>query len=187
MMGGTTVTVTDGANVDRVAPLIHVSPTQVTFLIPPETVGGVALITFKNTDGTIALGSAPVFTAAPSLFSADASGGGLAAAHVVRVKADGSQSYEVVGDDPIDLGPDTDQLVLVLLGTGIRGTSSPGGVRVTIGGVNSPVAYAGPQGGVEGLDQVNVALPRSLAGRGGVDVVLTVDGLTANTVTINVR
>ena len=128
-----------------------------------------------------------MFTAAPSLFSADASGSGLAAAQVVRVKADGSQSYEPVGSDPIDLGPDTDQLTLVLYGTGIRGRSSLGGVAVTIGGANSPVAYAGPQNEFAGLDQVNVPLPRSLAGRGNIDVVLTVDGLTANTVTINVR
>ena len=32
-----------------------------------------------------------------------------------------------------------------------------------------------------GLDQVNVKLPKSLRGRGEVDVVLTVDGVAANT------
>jgi uncharacterized protein (TIGR03437 family) len=187
MLAGTTVTITDGANVDRIAPLFYVSPTQAAFVIPPETVGGVALITISNTDGTVSLGSAPVFAAAPSLFSADASGSGLAAAQVVRVKTDGSQSYEPVGPNPIDLAPATDQLVLVLYGTGIRRSSSAGGVKATIGGVNSPVAYAGSQGVFVGLDQVNVTLPRSLAGRGSIDVVLTVNGLTSNTVTINVR
>jgi uncharacterized protein (TIGR03437 family) len=186
-LAGTTVTITDGANVDHIAPLFYVSPAQVAFLIPPDTAGGVALITISNTDGTVSLGSAPAFAAAPSLFTSDASGSGLPAAQVVRVKADGSQSYELVGSSPIDLGPDTDQLMLVLYGTGIRGSSSPGGVKVTIGGMNSPVAYAGPQGAFAGLDQVNVPLPRSLAGRGSVDVVLTVDGFAANTVTINVR
>ena len=130
LWAGTTVTVTDGANVDRLAPLYYVSPTQVTFQIPPDTAGGVAMITVSNTDGTISLGSAPVFAAAPSLFSADGSGSGLAAAQVVRVKADGSQTYELVGANPIDLGPITDQLVLVLYGSGIRGRSSLGGVGV---------------------------------------------------------
>jgi len=48
------------------------------------------------------------------------------------------------------------------------------------------VQYAGPQGGYAGLDQVNIRVPRSLAGRGNVDVVLTVDGKTANAVTIKV-
>jgi len=77
--------------------------------------------------------------------------------------------------------------VLVLYGTGIRGSGSSSSAKVTIGGVNGAVAYAGPQGGFAGLDQVNVPLARSLGGRGSVDVVLMVDGLPANIVTINIR
>ena len=39
-----------------------------------------------------------------------------------------------------------------------------------------------------GLDQVNIGpLPRSLAGRGEVGVVLTVDGRTANMVMVNIQ
>jgi uncharacterized protein (TIGR03437 family) len=38
-----------------------------------------------------------------------------------------------------------------------------------------------------GLDQVNVQLPRSLAGRGDVDVVLTVDGKIAIMVRVNIK
>lgn len=184
---GTTVTITDGANIDRIAPLFYVSPTQVDFLIPPETAGGVAMITITSSDGAISLGSAPVFTSAPSLFTADASGGGLPAAELVRVKADGSQSYEIVDSNPIDLGPNTDQIVLILYGTGIRGRTSDGAVRVTVGGVISPISYVGPQNIFAGIDQVSIALPRSLAGRGSVDVILVVDGLAANTVTLTVR
>jgi hypothetical protein len=37
------------------------------------------------------------------------------------------------------------------------------------------------------MDQVNLPIDRSLAGRGEVDVVLTVDGAAANTVKINVK
>jgi uncharacterized protein (TIGR03437 family) len=106
---------------------------------------------------------------------------------VVRVRAEGSQSIEsALG--PIDLGPATDQVILVLYGCGIRGHSTAStAVQVTIGSVVSNVLYAGAQPAYTALDQVNVTLPRSLAGRGNVDVVLTVDGLIANTVTINVR
>jgi len=49
------------------------------------------------------------------------------------------------------------------------------------------VLYAGPQPSFEGLDQVNVQLPVTLGGSGEVNVVLTVDGQTANVVTINVQ
>ncbi|HYI97447.1 MAG TPA: hypothetical protein VEX68_28175 [Bryobacteraceae bacterium] len=38
-----------------------------------------------------------------------------------------------------------------------------------------------------GLDQANIRISSSLAGRGNVNVVLTVDGKASNTVVINVR
>jgi uncharacterized protein (TIGR03437 family) len=38
-----------------------------------------------------------------------------------------------------------------------------------------------------GLDQANVRLNRALAGRGNVDVILTVDSVPSNTVQINIK
>jgi len=75
---------------------------------------------------------------------------------------------------------------LLLFGTGLRERSSLDKVAAKIGGVEALVSYVGEQGAV-GLDQVNVGLPRSLAGRGEADVVLTVDGQVANTVRINIK
>jgi uncharacterized protein (TIGR03437 family) len=49
------------------------------------------------------------------------------------------------------------------------------------------VLFAGPQGAFVGLDQVNLRLPRSLAGRGEVDLALVVGGKPANVVKINLR
>ncbi|MBL8169211.1 MAG: hypothetical protein JNJ50_13720, partial [Acidobacteria bacterium] len=49
------------------------------------------------------------------------------------------------------------------------------------------VLYAGLQGDFVGLDQVNLKLPRSLAGRGLVEVVLFADGYSSNAVQINVK
>jgi uncharacterized protein (TIGR03437 family) len=88
---------------------------------------------------------------------------------------------------PIDLGPETDRVFLALFGTGIRNRKYLGDVTAQVGGVGAQVFYAGPQGQFEGLDQVNVLLPRSLAGRGEVEVVLTVEGQAANAVRINIR
>lgn len=88
---------------------------------------------------------------------------------------------------PIDLGPPTDRVFLVLFGTGWRNRSALSAVTAKIGDVDAPVSYAGPQGSFAGLDQCNIEIPRSLAGRGLVDVTLTVDGQMANTVQINVR
>ena len=45
---------------------------------------------------------------------------------------------------------------------------------MTIGGVECEVLYAGPQGSFVGLDQVNVRVPRELAGRGQLNLILNI-------------
>lgn len=62
---------------------------------------------------------------------------------------------------PIDFGPPSDELFLLLFGTGIRGRSSPAAVRALVDDVEVPVEYAGPQGQFAGVDQINIRLPRS--------------------------
>jgi uncharacterized protein (TIGR03437 family) len=85
------------------------------------------------------------------------------------------------------LGAASDQVFLILYGTGIRNRSALSAVVARIGGDNAEVSFAGAQSEFIGLDQVNTLLPRSLAGRGEVDVNLTVDGKAANLVRINIR
>ncbi|NOT63090.1 MAG: hypothetical protein HOP19_23015, partial [Acidobacteria bacterium] len=88
---------------------------------------------------------------------------------------------------PIDLGAATDQLFLILYGTGLRGRASLTGAAATMGGANAEVLYVGTQGGFVGLDQANLRIPRSLLGRGEVNVALSVDGIAANVVTVSVK
>jgi len=74
----------------------------------------------------------------------------------------------------IDLGSTTDQVYLTLFGTGFD-AAVLGTVTATIAGQPSQVTYAGPQG-LAGLDQVNILLPRGLAGSGDSPVELSVNG-----------
>ena len=97
---------------------------------------------------------------------------------------DGTGKYVTI---PIDLGPGTDRVYLGLFGTGVRGRTGLTGVNVKIGGVDAPVSFAQAQGSLVGLDQINAQIPRSLIGRGDVDVVLTVDGKVANTVRVQIK
>lgn len=76
---------------------------------------------------------------------------------------------------------------MLLYGTGISGITDPSKLKATIGGVSVPVYGAAAVPGFAGLDQVNVELLQFLAGRGEVDLVLTVDGQIANTVRINIK
>ncbi|MBI1761256.1 MAG: hypothetical protein HYR56_07470, partial [Acidobacteria bacterium] len=196
-LAGTSVRVRDSAGTERLAPLFFVSPGQINYQLPEGTANGNATITVTAGDGSLSGGTLPVQTIAPGLFSANANGQGVAAAVVLRVKANGAQSYETVaqlnvstnkfGAVPLDLGPDGEQVFLILYGTGLRKRSAQANVTATIGGTAAEVLFAGKQGGLAGVDQVNLRIPRSLAGRGDVDVVLTVDGIVANTVRINIK
>ncbi len=74
-----------------------------------------------------------------------------------------------------------------LYATGVRGRSSLGAVQAIVGGTAADVRYAGPQADFAGLDRVDLRLPRSLAGRGQVEILLTVDGHAANPVHVVVK
>jgi len=196
-LGGTSVTVRDSANNERLAPLFFVSEGQINFLMPAGLASGEAAIIAANPEGRVARGTVNIAPVAPALFSANADGRGVAAALVLRVKAGGSQSYEPVATfdqsqsrfiaAPIDLGAESDQVFLVAYGTGIRFRGSLGGVAARIGGLDSQVLFAGEASGFFGLDQVNVRLSRSLIGRGEVDFELTVDGQAANGLKLRVK
>jgi uncharacterized protein (TIGR03437 family) len=87
---------------------------------------------------------------------------------------------------PIDLSAGT-PVYLSLYGTGIRNLSSLANVSVSINGDSLPVLFAGPQPQSAGLDRVDVLLDPNLSGSGASNVILTVDGQTANVVTVYIQ
>lgn len=187
----------DSAGTERLSWLWFVSPGQLNYYIPEGTATGTATVTVSNQTQVVAAGTLRIEAVAPGLFTMNANGQGVAAAVAVWARPDNSQTWQYVFEapctpgnclpTPLDLGPETDRMYLLLYGTGIRGRSSLSAVSARIGGVDAPVESAAPVAGMTGLDQVNLRVPRSLAGRGEVDIVLTVDGKTANTVKVNIR
>ena len=196
-LAGTTVKVRDSSGAERLASLFFVSPTQVNYQFPVGTANGAASIVIAAANGQASQTAMQISSVAPGLFTADASGRGLAAAYVLRIKADGSQQSEPIAQfdssqnrfvaRPIDLGAATDQVFLILFGNGLRHRSSLAAASAQVGGAPITVGYAGAQGDFIGLDQVNLLLPKSLAGRGEADVTLTVDGQAANTVRVSIK
>jgi len=196
-LAGTVVRVRDSAGTQRDAPLFFVSPTQINYQIPAGTENGAGAITIISGDGSVSSGAVTIATVAPGLFAANANGQGVAAAVALRVKTDGTQSFEPIArfdsaqnrfvSTPIDLGPEGEQVFLIIFGTGVRFRSNTAAVSVRLGGADCEVLSAGSQGGFAGLDQINARIPRSLIGRGEIDLVVTLDGRMTNLVRANIR
>ncbi len=192
-LAGTTLSIRDSAGALRLAQMVLASPGQVNFLVPAGTAAGSAQFTLYASSGATATGSADIVAVSPSIFTLP--GTSVPAAIALRVGANGSQSpvtvFECSGSNcsaaPMDLGAAGDSIVLTLFATGLRKNADLSKVRATAGGVDAQALFAGAQTEFAGLDQVNLLLPASLRGRGSVPIVLTVDGQTSNTVTINIR
>ena len=192
-LGGVSATITGISGNAAPISLIAVTPGQIDAVLPAGLQAGPAVVNLTTSSGAQITGDATLAAAAPSLFSANQTGKGTAAAQVVIGHADGSQTLipaiatctsSGCTPIPIDLGSSTDQAYLVLFGTGIRGASA---VTAMVGNTPCQVAFAGPQGTYFGLDQVDVELPQSLAGSGTVNVMITAAGQTANTVTVDIQ
>lgn len=196
-LAGTRAMVRDSAGVERDAGLYSVAPGQVGFLIPSGTAVGPGTIMITSPDGPVYTAPVDVATLAPALFSADSSGRGVAAATVQRVRSDGTQTVEAVARYdakkgqwvavPIDFGAATDQVYMALYGTGIRLRKALGDVTARVGTLDLPVSFAGAHPDFPGLDQINVMLPRSLAGAGQVTVRLGVADTASNVVNVTIR
>jgi uncharacterized protein (TIGR03437 family) len=122
----------------------------------------------SSPDESDTTGTLSIERVAPGLFTANSNGSGVASAIALRAKQGGAQTLEsVIQYDgskfvpaPIDLGPASDQVFLLLFGAGIRNNSGLANVSVSVGGTPCPVQFAGPQGGFVGLDHSGILFGR---------------------------
>jgi uncharacterized protein (TIGR03437 family) len=209
-LGGVSATITDASGKVQQIGLAVVTPGQVNAVLP-NVATGLATVDLITSTGGHVTGQVQIEAVDAGLFSADQTGTWLAAAQVVTTHPDGSQTimgsiatctgnlayngytWSPCVPIPINLGSSTDQVVLELFGTGLRGINAippppqeaPGTPNIWInvttygdgcgsdgcGQANLQVLYLGPQGAgapgsFYGLDQVNVLLPQWLAGLG---------------------
>jgi uncharacterized protein (TIGR03437 family) len=196
ILAGATVTVQDWLGGIHEAKIYYASSTQINHELPIDASPGPALIIYRNTvTGDQSISEVDLSVVAPGLFSMRGTGSGVANALILR-KLNGvdtyQQPYQVVNGEPVPVpiafGPENEVLILALFGTGFRFRSSLSAMTVTIGGITLEPIYAGHDGGGRiSVDQANIVLPRSLAGRGLVDIVMTADGFTSNTVQLSFR
>ncbi|MFN8004240.1 MAG: CHRD domain-containing protein [Acidobacteriota bacterium] len=164
------------------AKLFFVSAGQINFLVPSSTLPGPAQVVVLAKDGSVSRGTLNVSQSAPALFTRLFNGTGAPAA---VASADG-QSFNIVmaNADGTPVQIDAGNFVM-LFGTGLRYGSTP--MAMTIGGTAVTPTFVGAQGSNEGLDQINLQIPASLAGKGDADLVFTLDGKTSNTVKLRIN
>jgi uncharacterized protein (TIGR03437 family) len=193
-LSGTTVDLIDTTGTKRSASLLFTSPSQVNFVMSSDVEPGPVLVNLLLSNRLVASGYVQVSTTAPSLFSANGDGVGVAAGEGLLSWNAGSTGIPMAIFDsrlsmwmpaPIKVGAANELMFLTLYGTGIRGRRNVSQVQATVGGISVPVIYAGPQGSFAGLDQINIGpLPAGLAGKGMADIQLTVAGQSSNSVQV---
>jgi uncharacterized protein (TIGR03437 family) len=151
--------------------LFYVSPTQINGVVDPATPSGVETVTVTSGSSSQTDSVTISTNAAPGLFA---------------LTGTGTRDGAVLNAISFLLGAFSVQqsntpTFLALFGTGITTSPTP---TVTIGGVAATVQFAGAAPCCDGLQQVNVAVPASVAGSGRVPVVLTANGQASNTVQI---
>jgi uncharacterized protein (TIGR03437 family) len=189
---GASVTIQDAAGKTTSAPLIFVSPSQVTFQVPSTVAAGTAKVTVTASGSSQTASNVVIAPVAPAVFTVN--GNALIAGYAVRVSSGGTQTVEPAyavnaqgsfSAAPINMGSATDTVYLAIYATGVQ-AAGLANVTVTVNGVNAQVLYAG-SAGFSGVDQINVLLPASLAGSGTVALQVTASGIAANAVQIAIQ
>lgn len=186
-LGGASISVKDSGGTSYTAQISYASPTQLNFRLPSGLATGSATVTITTSSQSITskINVQPTY---PNLFMLNRQA--LAAATLVRVHngvSSTEQVYTANSDGTYSAKPislNGDQVYLVLYGSGLGSATS---ATATIGGTASTVAYSGAQGTYSGLDQYNILIPSSLAGKGSVDVVVTAAGKASNAVNISIQ
>lgn len=187
------------------APLYFTADTQINYQIPYSTSAGTSSVVVLRDDGIASFGSVNVATEAPSLFAADASGKGQAAAQ----NSDFSRNGDPATSPQTKRARKGDYVVLYGIGAGAQfvnasnnqpltikdgeaATSSPLAATAslptaTVGGKTATVYFSGLAPGFVGLWQLNIQVPTDAPSGASVEVIVSFGGKTANRVTIAIE
>jgi uncharacterized protein (TIGR03437 family) len=151
----------------RTVPVLSFNDSQINIYVPDAAGVGVGSAVVYVKGSVIAADDVLVSNDNPGIFTKTQTGAGEAVALVT--------SGMLYMPAPFNAKTDGKATVIALFGTGWR-NSLP--VSVTIGGQAAIVDYAGPSGGFNGLDQINVHIPNGVTGPSAV-VVKTASGATS--------
>lgn len=158
--------------------LSFVSPGQINLLIPSDLTPGRYLLTTQTASADLI-----VTNVSPGIFTYSGNGTGVPVASVTAALSDGTSLSLPIspGAAPIALPPNITDLYVVLYGTGIRNFHS---ISATLGPSMAGIQFAGPQPQFPGVDQVNLHFNQFAGLTGTQTLLLVVDGVSSNPVTL---
>jgi uncharacterized protein (TIGR03437 family) len=189
----------DGVSVEMngvAVPLLYVGAGQINFQVPWELQGlQTATIDVLANGVRTASQTVNLAPAAPAIFTLNAQGtgqgailisgttsvAGIAGVNSQPVTAGQSVSIYLTGLGPTHFQPATGSPATNATST------TPATPQVTIGGVTATVTFSGLAPNFVGLYQVNAQVPTGVPSGAQVPVIVTMDGLASNTVTIAVQ
>ena len=166
------------------AEIVEVSGKLVDFVVPANTPVGEAAINVSWSGATPLRGTIRIADVSPALFTARPRG-----PLAVVLRSTGADAIEEAAYNcdeaacqavPIDLGPETDSVMLRVALSGTRSQTGTDAYAATIGDTEAVVMAVEQASGQPGVDWVTISIPRSLAGRGEAGVALTVGGKRSN-------
>jgi uncharacterized protein (TIGR03437 family) len=179
----------------RAVQLLSVSPTAITFVVPAGLPGGLADVIVTCRDGYISHTTASVSGLNPTIFIPNGDPNGLGAIFDAVSFRWGAFSTLFAGDSRTRL-----LIVATGLSSGLSNTNTANDIMLGNGKIlenlaegvvveartpigltfSLPVEFAGPQGVLRGLDQLNVILPPALSGAGKIQITVIAGGKRSN-------
>ena len=150
----------DSAGTVHDVSVLSIAEDRMQYLVPEQTVPGTATLRIHRAAGGFASGEVEIDDFAPAIYSK-----GIGGPHAIEV-APG----------------DGDSIILTISATGIRRHARPDAVKALAGGMEAQVLFAGADPQRPGLDQVRLRVPKELATRSDLPVILKIGGKSAGIV-----
>lgn len=161
-----------------------VSPTQVVFIVDARG-PGVRALQLRTKSNVIHNTTIRVATIWPGLFVLSMDEDSEAFIPAGLWTTDGFQQIPL-SSEPIPVGPPNRPTFVIVQGSGFRYAASFGGARVRLNGIPAPVVSVRPSALFAGQDELVFQIPSFLAGRGVMELRVTVAGRESNYARINI-
>ncbi len=174
------------------AEMVEISGKRVDLVVPLSVTAGEAIAISIQSAGTAALqGSIRIVDLSPAIFMARANGPRTVVLRSIGGDAPTEGAAYLCEDScqpvPIDLGPETDSVMLRIPMTGTRSQPAAEAYIASIGDEEAKVISVEAAVGLAGVDWITIAIPRSLIGRGEASVAVQVGEKRSNEIKVMIQ